>query len=128
MKKMFLSNKNFFQTCGHFQYNISWLCFDVSWCCSENYHKFEKNEDCTTVFLKWTDFTLLGFNKIPWFEFLTQVLWCLHMLQKWTRQKCVACHTTDIYFDGLLFRENKHFHAQIMWSFDAIRIMGGRSD
>ena len=42
---------------GSYQYNISWLCFDVSWCCIENYHNFERNEDRATVFLKWTDFS-----------------------------------------------------------------------
>ena len=51
-----LHDPHFFQNCGTFQYNISWLCFDVSWCCIEKYHNFERNEDCATVFLKWTDF------------------------------------------------------------------------
>ena len=57
----------FFQNCGSFQYNISWLCFDVSWCCIENYHNFERNDDCATVFLKWKDF-----NRIFW-------KWCLQL-------------------------------------------------
>ena len=52
-----LHNPHFFQNCGSFQYNNSWLCFDVSWCCIEKYHNFEINEECATVFLKWTDFT-----------------------------------------------------------------------
>ena len=51
-----LHDPHFFQNCGTFQYNISWLCFDVSWCCIEKYHNFERNEDCATVFLKWMDF------------------------------------------------------------------------
>ena len=52
-----LHDPHFFQNCGTFQYNISWLCFDVSWCCIEKYHNFERNEDRTTVILKWTDFS-----------------------------------------------------------------------
>ena len=27
-----MHNLHFFLTCGTFQYDISWLCFDVSWC------------------------------------------------------------------------------------------------
>ena len=27
--------------------------FDVSWCCIEKYHNFERNEDRAIVFLKW---------------------------------------------------------------------------
>ena len=52
-----MRDPHFFQNCGTFQYNISWLCFDVSWCCIEKYHNFERNEDRATVFLKWTDFS-----------------------------------------------------------------------
>ena len=51
-----LHDLHFFQNCGHFQYYISWLCFDVSWCCIENDYNFERNEDRATVFLKWADF------------------------------------------------------------------------
>ena len=39
-----------FQNCGDFQYNISWPCFDVSWCGVENVHNFETNENRATVF------------------------------------------------------------------------------
>ena len=31
--------------------------FWFSWCCIENDHNFERNEDCVTFFLKWTDFS-----------------------------------------------------------------------
>ena len=64
---------HFFQNCGHFQYNISWLCFDLSWWYIENDHNFERNEDRATVFLKWTDFIALYFyrsqNVLGWFNF-----------------------------------------------------------
>ena len=46
-----------------FQYNISWHQNKVSWCCNENYHNFETNEDCATVFLKWTDFRKCFINE-----------------------------------------------------------------
>ena len=45
-----LRDPHFFQNCGSFHHNISWL-FDFS----KNYHNFETNEDCATIFLKkWT--------------------------------------------------------------------------
>ena len=31
--------------------------YKISWCYSENYHNFERNEDRETVFLKWTNFS-----------------------------------------------------------------------
>ena len=43
-----MRNPHFFQKCCHF----CWLCFDFS----KNDNTFERNEDCATVFLKWTDF------------------------------------------------------------------------
>ena len=43
-----MRNCHFFQKHWHF----CWLCFDFS----KNYNTFERNEDCATVFLKWTDF------------------------------------------------------------------------
>ena len=43
-----------FQECCHFQYNISWLCFDFS----NNDNTFERSEDCATDFLKWMDFSI----------------------------------------------------------------------
>ena len=51
-----------------------------------------------------------GLVCVPWAASVYEAY--LLMLQKWTRQKCVACHTTDIYFDGLLLKENKQkcFH------------------
>ena len=48
-----MHDPHFFQKCCHFQYNISWLCFDFS----KNDNTFERNEDCATVFLKWMDFS-----------------------------------------------------------------------
>ena len=45
-----LRDPHFFQNCGHFQYSINCLCFDVSWCGIENDHNFERNEDRATVF------------------------------------------------------------------------------
>ena len=42
-----MHNPRFFQKCCHFH----WLCFDFS----NNDNTFERNEDCATVFLKWTD-------------------------------------------------------------------------
>ena len=44
-----MCNPHSFQKCCHF----CWLCFDFS----ENDNTFERNEDCATAFLKWTDFT-----------------------------------------------------------------------
>ena len=40
-----LRDPDFFQKCG------------TCCCCIEKYHNFERNEDCATVFLKWTDFS-----------------------------------------------------------------------
>mgnify|MGYP007048379928 CR=1 FL=1 len=42
----------FFPNHCNFQYNISCLCFDST----ENDNNLERNEDRTTVFLKWTNF------------------------------------------------------------------------
>ena len=44
-----MRNLHFFQKCCHFR----WLCFDFS----KNDNTFERNEDCATAFLKWTDFS-----------------------------------------------------------------------
>ena len=52
-----MRNPHFFQKCCHFR----WLCFDFS----KNDNTFERNEDCATVFLKWTDFRK-DFVKIFW--------------------------------------------------------------
>ena len=49
-----MRNPHFFQKCCHF----CWLCFDFS----KNDNTFERNEDCATVFLKWTDFRELFVN------------------------------------------------------------------
>ena len=57
-----MRDPHFFQNCGSFQYNISWLCFDFS----EKYHNFERNEDRATVFLKWTDFSHFILKFIFW--------------------------------------------------------------
>ena len=46
-----MRNPHFFQKCCHFR----WLCFDFS----KNDNTFERNEDCASVFLKWTDFRKL---------------------------------------------------------------------
>ena len=50
-------NLHFFQKCCHFR----WLCFDYS----KNDNTFERNEECATIFLKWTDFDyFFSFRKI----------------------------------------------------------------
>ena len=43
-----MRESHFFQNCGTF-------CFDLYW----KYHNFERNKIRATVFLKWTDFSLL---------------------------------------------------------------------
>ena len=43
-----MRNPHFFQKYCHFRWNQNQV--------SENYNTFERNEDCATVFLKWTDF------------------------------------------------------------------------
>ena len=48
--------QNFVAFSEYMNFNISWFCFDVSWCCIENDHNFKRNEDYATVFLKWTGF------------------------------------------------------------------------
>ena len=48
-RKKIVIYRYFFQKCCHF----CWLCFDFS----KNDNTFERNEDCATVFLKWTDFS-----------------------------------------------------------------------
>ena len=50
-----MPNPHFFQKCCHF----CWLCFDFS----KNDNTFERNEDCATVFLKWTDFSFIWQQK-----------------------------------------------------------------
>ena len=54
-----LHDPQFFQNCGHLQYNISWNHNKVSWCIIENDHNFERTEDRATVIWKWTDFTYI---------------------------------------------------------------------
>ena len=54
-----LHNPHFFQKCCHFLWNQV----------SEKYNPFERNEDCATVFLKWTDFKKMTWNKKRWFSF-----------------------------------------------------------
>ena len=48
-----LHNPHFFQNCGTFQYNNNNN--------NNKYHNFEINENCATVFLKWTDFITWAF-------------------------------------------------------------------
>ena len=45
-----MHNPHFFQKCCHFRWNQNKV--------SKNDNTFERNEDCATVFLKWTDFRI----------------------------------------------------------------------
>ena len=45
-----LRNPHFFQKCCHFRWNHNKV--------RENDNSFERNEDCATVFLTWTDFNI----------------------------------------------------------------------
>ena len=51
-----MHNPHFFQKCCHFRWNQNKV--------SENDNTFERNEDCATVFLKWTDFRFFFSNLI----------------------------------------------------------------
>ena len=78
-----MCNPQFFQKCCHFR----WLWFDFR----KNDNTFERNEDCATVFLKWTDFRIV-------FSSLSFVFW-----KNWWFQKLLSrfidhyTKTFDIY-------------------------------
>ena len=57
-KNTWLHDPNFFQNCGTFQYEISWLCFDLYWNVLQFWKKWE-----SCIFLKWIDFTSSTFFK-----------------------------------------------------------------
>ena len=51
--KIKICNLQVSQVYSNFQYNISWLCFDVSWCYCDNW----VNWRARNLILKWTDFS-----------------------------------------------------------------------
>ena len=77
-----------------------YFCYDLYW----KYHNFERNEDCATVFLKWTDFILPAIqisNSNPQMFFLTIltnicIKLCNLMLTGWSKKRHLLYVRTDI--------------------------------
>ena len=75
------------------------VLFDLYW----KYHNFERNEDCATVFLKWTDFILPAIqisNSNPQMFFLTIltnicIKLCNLMLTGWSKKRHLLYVRTD---------------------------------
>ena len=71
-----MRNPHFFQKCFHFCWNQNKV--------SVNDNFFERNEDCATAFLKWTDFNRNTYHDIIWkhhehnCSFLILNIWRFH--------------------------------------------------
>ena len=67
LKSVHFRNPHLFQNCCHFYWNQNKV--------SKNDNTFERDEDCTTIFLKWTDFSKFPKNHFGWnFDKFAQLL------------------------------------------------------
>ena len=79
-----MRNPHFCQKCCHFR----WLCFDFS----KNDNTCERNEDCATVFLKWTDFSLHIY--LCWISWTILCFYLIILFQIRVKQVQIICVQT----------------------------------
>ena len=89
----------------HFFQKFCWLCFDFG----ENDNTFERNEDCATVFLKWTDFSSFCWEWIVFIKALS--LWLLFhrfvLYISCSRHKFWRNYESNFYFGTIILRNKK---------------------